>query len=65
MSQVYLVAGSPTAVTDHSYSCVAGKGVCNHTVSLLYQLAHYATLNLSVVPPSVSKTAQPQQWRIP
>ena len=47
-----------------SLQLFAGKGVCNHTVGLLYQVTHYVIQNLSVVPPGVSKTAQPQQWHI-
>ncbi|CAH1230756.1 Hypp334 [Branchiostoma lanceolatum] len=46
-------------------SCTAGKGTCNHSVALLYQLSHYQNLGLHNVPPIASKTSVPQQWHKP
>ncbi|XP_078681326.1 uncharacterized protein LOC144916167 isoform X1 [Branchiostoma floridae x Branchiostoma belcheri] len=50
---------------DCACSCTAGKGTCNHSVALLYQLAHFQNLGLERVPPIASKTSAPQQWHIP
>eukprot|EP00058_Branchiostoma_floridae_P026669 XP_002612160.1 hypothetical protein BRAFLDRAFT_125368 [Branchiostoma floridae] len=50
---------------DCDCSCTAGKGTCNHSVALLYQLSHFQNLGLHKVPPIASKTSAPQQWHIP
>ena len=47
-------------VIDASCTCAAGKGLCHHTVAVLYQLQHYQKLGLKVVPPLASKTSMPQ-----
>ena len=59
---IYLVfvIGVPHSCCHRSLQLCCRKAVCNHTVGLLYQVAHYVMLNLSVVSPGVSKTAQPQ-----
>lgn len=50
---------------DHSCSCKAGKGICNHKVALMYQAAHYSPLNIDAVPEVPSKTSMPQEWHKP
>ena len=51
-------------VIDASCTCAAGKGLCHHTVAVLYQLQHYQKLGLKVVPPLASKTSMPQVKKI-
>ncbi|XP_076876591.1 uncharacterized protein LOC143525969 isoform X2 [Brachyhypopomus gauderio] len=46
-------------------SCVAGTALCNHNVALLFQTAHYSTLNLAAVPPVLSCTETEQRWHKP
>ncbi|XP_030271599.1 uncharacterized protein LOC115580976 [Sparus aurata] len=46
-------------------SCVAGTALCNHTVALLFQTAHYSELKMQVVPPVHSCTEAEQQWHKP
>ena len=50
---------------DHSCSCKAGQGICNHLVVLMYQAAHYSLLKIDVVPEEPSKTSMPQEWHKP
>uniref|UniRef100_A0A1A7WVU1 Uncharacterized protein n=2 Tax=Iconisemion striatum TaxID=60296 RepID=A0A1A7WVU1_9TELE len=39
--------------------------MCNHTVALLYQTAHFSQLSVPVVPPVHSCTEEEQQWHKP
>ena len=50
---------------EHSCSCKAGQGICNHKVAFLYQAAHYSMLGLKTVPVIPSKTSLPQEWHKP
>ena len=50
---------------DHSCSCKAGQGICNHRVALMYQAAHYSLLKIDTVPQVPSKTSIPQEWHKP
>ncbi|KAI2644378.1 Trypsin [Labeo rohita] len=43
-------------VSTYMCSCAAGKGLCNHLTTLLYQTAHYVQLNLQTVPPPLACT---------
>ncbi|XP_022797595.1 uncharacterized protein LOC111335861 [Stylophora pistillata] len=52
-------------VMEHSCSCKAGQGICNHKVAFLYQAAHYSMLGLKTVPVIPSKTSLPQKWHKP
>ncbi|PFX27515.1 hypothetical protein AWC38_SpisGene7791 [Stylophora pistillata] len=53
-------------VVDHSCSCKAGQGICNHKVALMmYQAAHYSFLKIDAVPEVPSKTSMPQEWHKP
>lgn len=45
--------------------CGAGLGSCAHVAGLVYQLAHYKTMNMKSVPDIISKTSCPQQWQVP
>ncbi|XP_048014100.1 uncharacterized protein LOC125246981 isoform X2 [Megalobrama amblycephala] len=56
---------SPVVLTQSKCSCVAGTALCNHTVALLYQTAHYSQLNMSIVPPVLSCTETEQSWHKP
>ncbi|XP_063735222.1 uncharacterized protein LOC134861726 [Eleginops maclovinus] len=56
---------SPVQIAVAECSCVAGTALCNHNVALLYQTAHYSTLNLKAVPPVLSCTETEQQWHKP
>nr|XP_033935584.1 uncharacterized protein LOC117443882 [Pseudochaenichthys georgianus] len=56
---------SPVVLTHNQCSCVSGTVLCNHTVALLFQTAHYTELNMSVVPPVHSCTESEQQWHKP
>lgn len=46
-------------------ACSAGKGSCAHVAALIYQIAHYKTLNKTAVPEVLSKTSCPQSYHIP
>ncbi|CAB1322837.1 unnamed protein product [Coregonus sp. 'balchen'] len=46
-------------------SCVAGTGMCNHLVALLYQTAHYSECSMPVVPPVLTCTETEQRWHEP
>ena len=50
---------------EHSCSCKAGQGICNHKVAFLYQAVHYSMLGLKTVPVIPSKTSLPQEWHKP
>ena len=50
---------------EHSCSCKAGQGICNHKVAFLYQAAHYSMLGLQTLPVIPSKTSLPQEWHKP
>ncbi|KAK7151608.1 hypothetical protein R3I94_008063 [Phoxinus phoxinus] len=56
---------SPVVLTHSKCLCVTGTALCNHTVALLFQTAHYSQLNLSVVPPVLSCTEREQSWHKP
>ena len=47
-------------IDSFNCSCAAGKGLCQHTIGLLYALNHYQLLGLKSVPPIISKTSLPQ-----
>ncbi|XP_013855903.1 uncharacterized protein LOC106511705, partial [Austrofundulus limnaeus] len=55
----------PVEITEVECSCVAGTVLCNHSVALLYQTAHYSALNLTAVPPVLSCTESEQSWHKP
>ncbi len=55
----------PVILTSNQCTCVAGTAVCNHTVALLFQMAHYSELNVQVVLPVHSCTEREQQWHKP
>uniref|UniRef100_A0A8C1CNC2 SWIM-type domain-containing protein n=1 Tax=Cyprinus carpio carpio TaxID=630221 RepID=A0A8C1CNC2_CYPCA len=55
----------PVVLVNSSCSCVAGSGMCNHLVALLYQTAHYYESGMSVVPPVLSCTQTEQKWHKP
>ncbi|KAK3744176.1 hypothetical protein QZH41_020566 [Actinostola sp. cb2023] len=42
--------GVSSKVIQHSCSCKAGQGICNHKTALLFQAAHYSLLNFTTVP---------------
>lgn len=63
--QVVLKDSDPVQMLQCNCSCVAGKALCNHSVALLFQSAHYSQLNLQVVPPILSCTEGEQQWHKP
>ena len=50
-TQIVLRDAEPVVMTSSQCSCKAGTAVCNHTVALLFQTAHYSELNIQVVPP--------------
>lgn len=52
-------------IVEHSCSCKAGQGICNHKVACFYQAAHYSMLGLKTVPVIPSKTSLPQEWHKP
>ena len=52
-------------VIEHSCSCKAGQGICNHKIAFLYQAAHDSMLGLKTVPVIPSKTSLPQEWHKP
>ncbi|KAK6328227.1 hypothetical protein J4Q44_G00002050 [Coregonus suidteri] len=55
----------PVVFVKSYCSCVAGCGICNHFVALLYQTAHYSECGMSVVPPVLSCTETEQKWHKP
>ncbi|KAJ8368736.1 hypothetical protein SKAU_G00087640 [Synaphobranchus kaupii] len=55
----------PVVLVNSFCSCVAGSGVCNHVVALLYQTAHYSECGMSAVPPVLSCTETEQKWHKP
>ncbi|KAK1900386.1 ATP-dependent Clp protease proteolytic subunit, partial [Dissostichus eleginoides] len=63
--KITLRDSSPVVLTHNQCSCVAGTVLCNHTVALLFQTAHYTQLNMPVVPPVHSCTESEQQWHKP
>lgn len=63
--QITLRDSKPVFLVRCSCSCVAGTAMCNHTVALLYQTAHYSQLSVPVVPPVHSCTEEEQQWHKP
>lgn len=63
--QVVLRDAVPVIMVTCSCSCVAGTAMCNHTVALLFQTAHFSQLSVSVVPPVHSCTEAEQQWHKP
>ncbi|KAL0969900.1 hypothetical protein UPYG_G00234220 [Umbra pygmaea] len=52
----------PVVLTHHHCTCVAGTALCNNTVALLFQTAHYSQLSVPVVPPVHSCTESGQRW---
>lgn len=52
-------------VIEHSCSCKAGQGICNHKIAFLYQAAHYSMLGLKTVPVIPPRTSFPQEWHKP
>ncbi len=63
--QVTLRDSEPVVLVNSSCSCVAGSGMCNHLVALLYQTAHYSECGMSVVPPALPCTQTEQKWHKP
>ncbi|XP_030602909.1 uncharacterized protein LOC115792494 isoform X2 [Archocentrus centrarchus] len=63
--KIKLLDSSPVALTYSRCSCVAGTVMCNHTVALLFQTAHYSELRVPVVPPVHSCTKSEQQCHKP
>ncbi|XP_076851261.1 uncharacterized protein LOC143501975 [Brachyhypopomus gauderio] len=55
----------PVVLINSNCSCVAGCGICNHLVALLFQTAHYSESGMSVVPPVLSCTQTEQKWHKP
>ncbi|KAK0152979.1 hypothetical protein N1851_005346 [Merluccius polli] len=55
----------PVVLVKSFCSCVAGCGICNHLVALLYQTAHYSECGMSTVPPVLSCTETEQKWHKP
>nr|XP_055076863.1 uncharacterized protein LOC129456058 [Misgurnus anguillicaudatus] len=55
----------PVIMVRCKCSCVAGTALCNHTVALLFQTAHFSQLGVPVVPPVHSCTESEQQWHKP
>ena len=51
--------GGPQDRILYLYLCCC-KGLCQHTVGLLYLLSHYQLLGLKSIPPIISKTSLPQ-----
>ncbi|KAF3844427.1 hypothetical protein F7725_007590 [Dissostichus mawsoni] len=45
---------SPVEIAVAECSCVVGTALCNHNVALMFQTAHYSTLNLAALPPVLS-----------
>ncbi|XP_076729630.1 uncharacterized protein LOC143412512 [Maylandia zebra] len=64
-TKIKLLDSSPVILTHSQCSCVAGAVMCNHTVALLFQTAHYSQLRVPVVPPVHSCTESEQQWHKP
>ncbi|XP_034037280.1 uncharacterized protein LOC117520085 isoform X2 [Thalassophryne amazonica] len=56
---------NPVVLINSICSCVAGCGICNHLVALLFQTAHYSECGMSVVPPVLSCTETEQKWHKP
>ncbi|XP_062578059.1 uncharacterized protein LOC134239948 [Saccostrea cucullata] len=52
---------------EHSFcSCTIGQsGNCGHVSALLYQIAHYKKMNLTLIPTDIAKTSLPQTWHVP
>ncbi|XP_039670274.1 uncharacterized protein LOC120567383 [Perca fluviatilis] len=63
--RIVLRDSDPVILTSNRCSCVAGTAMCNHTVALLFQTAHYSELNMQVVPPVHTCTETEQQWHKP
>ncbi|XP_061077381.1 uncharacterized protein LOC133111208 isoform X2 [Conger conger] len=63
--RVILKDSCPVELIHAQCSCVAGTALCNHTVALLYQSAHYSQLKTPVVPPVLSCTESEQCWHEP
>ncbi|CAB1313276.1 unnamed protein product [Coregonus sp. 'balchen'] len=63
--QMTLRDSQPVVFVKSYCSCVAGCGICNHLVALLYQTAHYSECGMSVVPPVLSCTETEQKWHKP
>ncbi|XP_047219736.1 uncharacterized protein LOC124867367 [Girardinichthys multiradiatus] len=55
----------PVQIAEVECSCAAGTVLCNHSVALLYQTAHYSALNLTAVPPILSCIESEQSWHKP
>ncbi|CAB1312566.1 unnamed protein product, partial [Coregonus sp. 'balchen'] len=62
---VVLKPSEPVTTTQHHCSCAAGTALCNHTVALLFQSAHYSQMGTPVLPPVHSCTEAEQQWHKP
>ena len=52
-------------LNDKSCSCIAGKGICNHIVAMLYTIAHFKAAGHKVVPPVITCTSLTQKWHVP
>ncbi|XP_076116381.1 uncharacterized protein LOC143083892 [Mytilus galloprovincialis] len=47
-------------------TCTIGQsGYCGHVSALLYQLAHYKSLKMKLIPTDIAKTSLPQTWHVP
>ncbi|KAF7228129.1 transcript variant X1 [Nothobranchius furzeri] len=63
--KITLCDSDPVVLVTSSCSCVAGIGLCDHLVALLYQTAHYSECGMSAVPPVLSCTETEQKWHKP
>ncbi|XP_070406716.1 uncharacterized protein [Nothobranchius furzeri] len=63
--RITLCDSDPVVLVTSSCSCVAGIGLCNHLVALLYQTPHYSECGMSAVPPVLSCTETEQKWHKP
>ena len=52
-------------LNDKSCSCIAGKGICNHIVAMLYTIAHFKAAGHKGVPPVITYTSLTQKWHVP
>uniref|UniRef100_A0A3B1IZ95 SWIM-type domain-containing protein n=1 Tax=Astyanax mexicanus TaxID=7994 RepID=A0A3B1IZ95_ASTMX len=63
--QMTLRDSKPVVLINSNCSCVAGCGICNHLVALLFQTAHYSECGMTVVPPVLLCTQTEQKWHKP
>ncbi|CAC5376443.1 unnamed protein product [Mytilus coruscus] len=64
MQAVILINGGQI---EYSFcTCTIGQsGYCGHVSALLYQLAHYKSFKMKLVPTDIAKTSLPQTWHVP